>query len=256
MALRHDIPSALAWVRQQTRSFGLHTRGHFLVQPQHQLPPLADWPPNAASLLVLVGNVGSEFWPVFSASAHFQDGLPHPLDRWSKYLGDTMAKSCGGVAFYPFSGPPHHPFQRWAQQAEALGASPLGLRLHPLFGLWHAYRFALQIPVSAGEPGNELPEPAQTLAPDPSRLSEVCVQCTTKACLSACPVKAFTPKGYDVASCSSHLHAMQASGQPSACVYHTCQARSACPIGVAFAYTPEHGQFHMQQFMQAHHPGR
>ena len=41
------------------------------------------------------------------------------------------------------STPDMPPFQRWALRAEAVYASPLGILIHPEYGLWHAYRAAL-----------------------------------------------------------------------------------------------------------------
>lgn len=166
-------------------------------------------------------------------------------------MGAGLAAQCSGQAYYPFGGPPHYPFLRWAAKAEALGASALGLRIHPVYGLWHAYRFALQIPISADLHRPNAPS-VGAIEPDATNTSEVCIQCDTKACLKACPVEAFSPDGYDVAVCASHLQAMQASQHTSVCVTHTCQARLACPIGRPFQYSQAHGQFHMQQFMLAH----
>jgi hypothetical protein len=239
---------ALQWLDQALAGFGLQQRGHFQVGPDDGLP---DPTPAECSLLVLIGNVGSTFWPHFADSNESQDGLPHPLDRWSQRIGEALATQCGGKAFYPFGGPPYCSFLRWAAKAEALGSSPLGLRIHPVYGLWHAYRFALQIPLTSGPFGQEGQKPP-AIESSPTTLSDVCIQCSTKACLSACPVEAFTPAGYDVAACASHLHAMQDNGKASACVAHTCQARSACPIGTSFQYSMVHGHFHMQQFMKAH----
>lgn len=204
------------------------------------------------SLLVLVGNVGSSFWPSFSGSEEARDGIAHPLDRWSQRIASVLAARCGAQAYYPFGGPPYHSFLRWAAKAESLGASPLGLRMHPVYGLWHAYRFALQIPICANETEQVALTPSHPGDPDLSPLSNICIQCTHRVCLSTCPVKAFTPEAYDVGVCASYLHTTRASGQPSACETHSCQARLACPVGAPYQYTQAHGQFHMQQFMTAH----
>lgn len=239
---------ALHWLDTTLAVFGLQQRGHFWVGEEDGM---AASPPLPRGLLVLVGNIGSTFWPHFESSPEAQDGQAHPLDRWSQGIGDTLAAQCKGQAFYPFGGPPHYSFLRWAAKAESLGASPLGLRIHPVHGLWHAYRFALLIPVDMGREAT-LHRPSTEI--NPSDLSDICVQCSTKACLKACPVNAFTPEGYDVARCASYLHTALDQGQDqiSACVSHTCQARSACPVGVQYQYTEPHGQFHMRQFMRAH----
>jgi hypothetical protein len=43
---------------------------------------------------------------------------------------------------FPFERP-YLPFQRRAMRAEACYPSPLGLLIHPDYGLWHGYRGAL-----------------------------------------------------------------------------------------------------------------
>jgi hypothetical protein len=93
--------------------------------------------------IALVGNIGSSYWPVFSQSSEYKDGQPDPLDRWSKRVAEQVAKEIGASAIYPFEGPPYFPFQQWARRAEALSQSPLGLMIHPQYGLWHSYRFGL-----------------------------------------------------------------------------------------------------------------
>lgn len=53
-----------------------------------------------------------------------------------------VAEALGATAVYPFQ-PPWQPFQRWAMRAEDVQSSPLGILIHPDYGLWHAYRAAL-----------------------------------------------------------------------------------------------------------------
>ncbi|MBS0255507.1 MAG: ferredoxin, partial [Proteobacteria bacterium] len=92
--------------------------------------------------LVLVGLAGRAGWDGFAASPEAADGAPDPLDRWSRRCLTALAGELGAVALYPFGGPPYWPFQRWAQRAEPVSPSPLGLLIHPEFGLWHSYRGA------------------------------------------------------------------------------------------------------------------
>src|SRR5271166_4757675 len=86
----------------------------------------------------------------------------------------------GGV--YLFGGPPHFPFQQWVRRAEPVHPSPLGLLIHPIYGLWHSYRGALAFPEA-------LDVPALEVAPSP------CDSCAEKPCLGACPVGAFSLDG-------------------------------------------------------------
>jgi hypothetical protein len=123
------------------------------------------------------------------------------------------------------------PFQRWAMRAEAVHPSPIGMLIHPLFGLWHAYRAALAWPE-----GLDLPaRPA---------LASPCETCAEKPCLSTCPVGAFSRRGYDVPSCVRHLDTPAGAD----CMGEGCRARRACPVGRDYRYAPVQAEFHMLPF--------
>lgn len=215
-------------------AYGLRVRGGFPVDAADGVPAASD---GGAGALLLVGNAGSAMWPAFAAAPEARDGRPDPLDRWSRRIGEALAARFAARALFPFGGPPHHPFQRWAARAEPLHASPLGLLIHPQYGLWHAYRFALWF---ADVPA-DLPVPGRPEAGSP------CAACVARPCLLACPVGAFDGQGYDVARCTALLRA-----QPDApCNTAGCAARRACPHGAAHRYLPEHARFHMRAFVQA-----
>ncbi len=228
---RTALESALA-------DHGLHLRGGWMPTPRDVLPEL---PGGAAAAVVwMVGQVGSACWPAFSASRFFADGLPDPMDRWSQSIGDVLAHDHAGVAVYPSDGPPYAPFQQWARRAEPLQSSPLLLQIHPLWGLWHAYRFALVLPAL-------LPADAAALLVEkvsPGVPADLCVSCDGQPCLDSCPVAAFDAGGYDCAACASHLH--QPQGRD--CMQLGCLARRACPVAAALQYTPAHAAFHMRAF--------
>ena len=95
-----------------------------------------------AQTVVLVGNVGSELWDKSGAEIAAL-GDPDPLDRWTRSVIEPIASSVDGLALFPFAGPPYWPFQRWAERAEGVRSSPIGIQIHPEFGLWHAYRAAI-----------------------------------------------------------------------------------------------------------------
>jgi hypothetical protein len=113
-------------------------------------------------------------------------------------------------------------------------STPLGLNIHPIYGLWHAYRAALLFPV-------EFDIPVQSPGPHP------CEPCAAKPCLSACPVNAFDGTSYDVPACASHI----ATGTGETCMIHGCLARHACPVGQNHAYAPAQAAFHMRAFLAA-----
>ena len=56
---------------------------------------------------------------------------------------EALARDLGALALFPFGGPPFWPFQQWARRSEPVHPSPIGLLIHPRYGLWHSYRGAL-----------------------------------------------------------------------------------------------------------------
>lgn len=229
-----------AALEQALGHHGLQLRGGFVPVAQDGLPALPGG--RVAAVVWLVAQVGSALWPHFSASAIARDGLPDPLDRWSQSIADRLARDLEGVALLPSNGPPYHPFQRWARRIEGLHASPLMLQLHPTFGLWHAYRFALALPDLDAADAAEIAHIAALPSPD------LCLACDGQPCLQACPVEAFDGQGYAVDRCGQHLHGPDAED----CNTQGCLARRACPVGEAYRYVPAHAAFHMAAFTQRH----
>jgi len=212
----------LTLLRQRTAAAGLVLRGAF-----H--PDAGDG--GDAGTLALLGFAGARGWSDFAASPEALDGAPDPLDRWSRRVIDALAASLGGAALYPFGGPPWHPFQRWAQRAEPVHSSPLGILIHPDWGLWHSYRGAIALPERL-----DLPPPDPRPSP--------CDACVARPCLSTCPVGAFTTAGYDVAGCAAHI----ASAAGADCMASGCAARRACPVGAEHRHGAAQAAFHMRAF--------
>jgi len=174
----------------------------------------------------MVGNVGQAFWAALQSAPEAKGR--DPIDRWTVRTLDGLADA----VLFPFGGPPYHPFQRWAQRGDpSLSPSPLGILIHPEFGLWHALRGALLF-----KDRLELP----SIEPRPSP----CDRCDGKPCLRTCPVGAFTDHGYDTLSCRAYLRTL--SGQP--CVIQGCQARLACPVGRDHTYRGGLAQHLMRVF--------
>ena len=179
-----------------------------------------------AKQVILIGNAGPDMFLRFARS-----GAP-TMDEWTRVVVNVLAEDLGAKALFPFD-KPALPFLTWARQAGAGHISPLGLNIHPTYGLWHAYRAALVFPVEF-----DLPKPSAGAHP--------CETCEGKPCLSACPVQAFDGSTYNVAACGEHIKS--AAGQ--ACMDGGCLARRACPIGKAFQYTLPQAQFHMRAFRE------
>ena len=177
--------------------------------------------------LVLVGHVGSSFWPYFETFAANEIG-PDPLDRWSKHVVAPIAEAFGGTALYP-SEKPWWPFQRWIAMSEGLKASPLGILIHPEYGLWHGYRAAIGFE-------RHIDIPAAVAGAHP------CDDCRDRPCITACPVGAVAMDRFDVVRCRSHLAA--AAGK-AGCMRQGCLSRNACPVGRRYRYRPAQLRFHM-----------
>ncbi|WP_455271287.1 ferredoxin [Rhizobium herbae] len=184
----------------------------------------------AARSVVLLGNIGGSIWPGFQ---RWRDSLPdrggeNPLDRWSKTVIEPVAQYLGATAYFP-SDPPWQPFQQWAMRAEGLRPSPLGILIHPEYGLWHGYRGALGFD--------------RELAPTiPGGQGHACDHCPDKPCLSACPTNAIFPTGFQITPCRTHLKTRE--GQ-AGCMMTGCRARNTCPVGADYHYSAEQLHFHM-----------
>ena len=224
---------ALPELRDALAPYGLRVRGGFATDAATDRDILAQAP--WARTLILVGNVGSELWDKSGAEIAAMTG-PDPLDRWTREVIDPIARSIDGIALYPFAGPPYWPFQRWAERADGVRSSPIGIQIHPEYGLWHAYRAAILLPVTI-----DLPAPEAGAHP--------CDTCLDRPCLTRCPVDAFSAAGYDVDRCVGHVVAVQHEG--GSCSDVGCLARLACPVGADWRYLPNHAQFHMAAFVKA-----
>jgi len=222
--------AALEALAAQARCVGLALRGAFHARAREFEPLLGAVP---AGTVVLLGFTGSEQWPHFAASAEACDGLAHPLDRWSRRVIDALAREHSALAVYP-GDTPVAPFQQWAMRCESVSPSPLGLLIHPQYGLWHAYRGALVLP--------------QVLAlPPVLPVASPCASCRERPCLNACPVEAFGTGGFRLERCVAHL-TREKGGR---CLGHGCLARQACPAGATYRYVPAQMRFHMQAFHRA-----
>ncbi len=220
---------ALAPIVSAIEARGLAARGAFALEDADRSGGL-----DGFAAIVLIGAAGAHGWDAFAASPEARDGDADPLDRWSRRVIDALAVEIGARPLFPFGGPPYWPFQRWALRAESVHASPLGLLIHPDFGLWHSYRGALAFTRPIAIPAREV-------------RASPCETCVSRPCLSACPVGAFAATSYDVAACATHLR--KEAGR--ACMSGGCLARRACPVGAEYAHRPEQAGFHMRAFLSA-----
>lgn len=212
---------------------GLSVRGGFYPETEDAVP---DTLAGGGATVVLVGNAGSEMWAAFATATTpaLRYDEANPLDNWTRDILDKAAGVLGCRALYPFTGPPYLPFQQWALRAGEVFMSPIGPLIHPVFGLWHAYRGALVF-------SERLP------LPDPQPSTSPCETCRDKPCLAACPADVFASGQYDVPACVGHVD----STAGKECRTAGCLARRACPVGLQYAYGPEQARFHMEKFLKA-----
>lgn len=193
-------------------------------------PKPGDGVPGEARFVLLVGNAGPGMFARFERDRASSNMT---LDAWTRATVTRIAASFDARAVFPFDRPPP-PFLSWGRRGGGGHVSPLGLNIHPRFGLWHAYRAALLFPVAFDLPHHGA-------GPHP------CESCLGRPCLSACPVDAFTGASYRLDSCVDHIAALAGAD----CVAEGCRARRACPVGAEYRYGPAQARFHMQAFLRA-----
>ncbi|MCR6499801.1 ferredoxin [Shinella sp. CPCC 101442] len=215
-------------IRAALEPHGLFLRGFLNFTEGEAAPRLTDG--RSARSVALVGNIGSSLWSAFSHWRETQSdhGGSDPLDTWSKAVIRPIATTVEAAVWFP-SDPPWQPFQQWAMRAEGLKASPLGILIHPVHGLWHGYRGALGF--------------AEPIVDEPAvRAAHPCDSCPDKPCLAACPVSAVRPEKFDVPVCRTHLRTAEGQG---GCMAKGCFARTACPVGATYRYNDAQLRFHM-----------
>lgn len=224
-----SLPDALA-------VHGLTARGGFAFAAGEEAPagPLGA----PARAVVLVGHGGATHWRHFLEWRAAQPAdLADPLDTWSRAAIDAVAVQVGARAVYP-SERPYLPFQQWAMRAERLRPSPLGILMHPVYGLWHAYRGALLF-------NDPTPAELRALFRPAAEPIHLCDLCVGKPCLKSCPVDAYAGQGFDYQSCRTHV----LGGEGAACRERGCLDRNACPQGTVYRYPADMQAFHMAAFI-------
>ena len=208
---------------------GLVPRGGFSFEAGEVAPAGPAGTP--ARAVLLVGQAGASIWPHVKRWCEARSGeISDPLDAWSREVIGNVAQGFSARAVFPFERP-FLPFQQWAMRAEGLKPSPLGILMHPEYGLWHAYRGALlfdaEWPVAAAD-----------------KPIHLCDLCSGKPCLSACPVSAYSETDFAYGACVGHLR----SGREGTCMTAGCLARNACPYGQAYRYPSEVQAYHQARF--------
>lgn len=234
-----NLKSKIVDLELGLKPYGLHLRGLLPLNDDDKdtlTQPISKLANKNNLAIALVGNIGSSFWPQFTVAPEYTDGMPDPLDRWSKRVASQLSNDLDSAPLFPSDGPPYFPFQEWAKRAEGLSQSPIGLLIHPQYGLWHAYRFALILSID-----EVLPESADIV-------KSPCISCAEQPCLNNCPVGALTTNGYDDPKCVGYLELNTGCD----CNQQGCQARNACPVGNIHRYVDAQHLFHLRAFIGAH----
>lgn len=175
--------------------------------------------------LVLIGHGGRRMWTALQA---WGMKTADPVDHYSMTLTRQFIQTYlhAPPVFWLYPNTPYLvPLQQLGRLAGWSHASPLGQGIHPVYGVWFAYRAAFlttaELPV--------LTEPDQ---PSP------CELCADKPCIRACPVGAVGVGKFDVDSCAHHRLRSY-----SRCA-DRCLARMACPFFPGHQYTLPQIQYH------------
>lgn len=229
--VKEDTQSPLATIARSLDGTGLFYRGGFHPGPDDGVPRLADG--GRAGTVVLIGNAGSAMWRAFTAAVPDRMS-PNPLDNWLNPILESVADRLGATLVLPNRGPDFPPIQDWAMRAEPVYRSPIGIMIHPDYGLWHVYRAALLL------------KDRIALPPRPDAANP-CDSCANRPCLKVCPADAFKPDRFDAQACVGHVD----SAAGTNCQERGCLARRTCPVGRDHAYPKEAGAFHMAAVVRA-----
>lgn len=201
-----------------------------------ELKPLADltpavwlqpFPQQHGSLLLL-GQAGRSFWPVYKANQAVGDD---PVDNYSaeasaeilaEYLPDTQRQRLFPDATCPVN------LMALGREFGWHTPSPLGLGIHQHYGLWSAYRALWWLDI----------EP-ETITASYNNSYAICAECRTQECVQSCPAEAVSYAAMpDISRCADYRY------QTDSHCEHACQARLACPVAAEHRYTPEQMAYH------------
>jgi epoxyqueuosine reductase len=168
------------------------------------------------------------FWPHVTASREFRDGAPDPLDRWSRRVIGRWPATSAPRRSSPSRARHGTPSSPGPNAPAAPGKAPLAFSS------------------TTGGPHGLLPRrdgAESTDRPARSRAAPPCATCAAP-CLTACPVGALSPTGYDTAACHGYLDTVPGAD----CMDRGCAVRRACPVSQSYGRLPEQSAFHMRRF--------
>lgn len=201
---------------------------------QHELPP------NDENRVILIGHGGRELWQSLDP-IHWRH--TDPIDSFShaaaQHFSQQVLRGYRYQIIYPGTRPVA--LQQLGSTAGWHCDSPLGLGIHPHWGLWFAYRAVILTDAP-------LPEIGQ---PDPAT---ACEQCPDQPCISHCPAQALKPDGQiDMSRCGDYR-----LEEDSSCS-DRCLSRLSCPVAGEHRYTLEQINYHYRlslETLRHYHCGR
>jgi hypothetical protein len=177
--------------------------------------------------LILLGNAGSQFW---QSMQHHRIRITQDEDPVDNFFIRTVENTFDTDPDYRIIYPGNHflPLQDLGKLAGWHHESPLGLGIHPVFGLWFAYRGVIMsnsdfIPAT---------DDFDTTSESP------CASCDQKPCIPACPADAVTKSGFKIKPCSNYRL------EPDSRCQSRCVSRLVCPIGRDHRYLEEQMAYH------------
>lgn len=176
------------------------------------------------SQLLLCGHGGNRFWQRLTEAKI--DGKNPVDDRSVQVITAGLEKYAAGADYkilYP--GISSLPLQGLGCLSGWHHHSPLGLGIHPTYGLWFAYR-SVVLSNTSFDPTTPLTSPSP------------CLSCEEKTCVTACPAAALSNDRFDVSKCVSYRLSEQ-SNCTSKCI-----ARIACPVAPRHRYADEQLNYH------------
>jgi ferredoxin len=196
--------------------------------------------------LWMFANGGPQFWQAFCAyrdcaetrfaETQQPDSQQHPLDHFAREAVTAFLREEKVADDFQFLYP-----GPYVLNLQSLGRllgwhydTPLKIGLHPLYGLWFAYRAVVL--VNADE--------AITPSLASSSAESSCQTCASKACMRSCPPSAISDEHFSLELC---LDFRRADESPCA---QKCIAREACPIATEYRYSDEQIQYHYTQSLK------
>jgi len=202
--------------------------------------------------LLMVGNSGPEFWSASLRSIYCEDA--NPVDAYATAAVLAALSRCSPQRRVRLLYPTADcviPLQRLGQLAGWHQQSPLGTGIDPEWGLWFAYRALVLI--NAG-----------WIATKPRvQSTNVCAECSSQACLTACPASALTmDTGPNLRACAEYriggnasapaenMAEVKANATTGLCA-ETCLARCACPVAPEQRYSQDQLRHHYSRSLGA-----